>query len=99
MTIDLNLTYGQLNNGRSTNFVGLAVGCAFFIPFTRKYGRRSTYILSLAVMAATSFWSARMHTLAELYLTNLFQGLAGAINETIVEMTVSHYMNPLPTLF
>jgi MFS family permease len=89
MTVEMNVTYGQLNNAMSTNYAGLAVGCALFIPFTRKYGRRSTYILSFAVMAATSFWSARMESLVELYLTNLVQGLAGAINETVVEMTVS----------
>lgn len=96
MTEDMNLSYSQLNSGISANNAGLAVGCLFFIPFAKKYGRRSPYVISLAVMAATSFWSARMTTATELYLTNLFQGLAGAINETIVEMTVSCCLPQIP---
>jgi hypothetical protein len=39
-------------------------------------------------MLATAFWTARIESLAELYITNLLQGLAGATNETIVEITV-----------
>ena len=88
MSVDLKLSFALLNDTMSVNFVGLALGCWLFIPIARKYGRRSIYITSLAVMLATSFWSARMHTLAEVYVTNLLQGLAGATNETIAQITV-----------
>lgn len=53
-----------------------------------KYGRRPVYIVSLAVMTAMSIWNARMQSLAELYIISLVTGLAGATNETIVQMTV-----------
>ncbi|EKG15153.1 Major facilitator superfamily [Macrophomina phaseolina MS6] len=85
----MGLTFEQLNNAQSANLAGLAMGCVFFIPLTKKYGRRSTYVVSTAVMAAIAWWSTYMKTTAELFLTNLFFGLAGATNETIVQMTVS----------
>jgi MFS family permease len=89
MSPELGLSFEQLNNTQSAQLAGLAMGCVFFIPLTKKYGRRSTYVLSTVAMAAVSWWSTYMKTDAELYLTNLFYGLAGATNETVVQMTVS----------
>ncbi|KAE8416419.1 major facilitator superfamily domain-containing protein [Aspergillus pseudocaelatus] len=89
MVVDLDVTYAQLNNAMSVNFVGLAVGCVFFIPFAKKFGRRPVYLISTALMLVTSFWGAEIKTLAELYITNLLQGLAGATNEAIAQITVS----------
>ncbi|KAH8760570.1 major facilitator superfamily domain-containing protein [Diaporthe sp. PMI_573] len=89
MSTDMGVSVPDLNRAVSVNLIGLALGCVFFVPFTKKYGRRSTYVISSAAMAASSFWSAGMKTLAELYLTNLIQGLAGATNEVIVQMTVA----------
>ncbi|KAK4862522.1 hypothetical protein LT330_002655 [Penicillium expansum] len=88
MATDMKVTYAELNNAMSVNFVGLATGCIFFIPFAKKYGRRPVYIVSTAVMLATSFWSSKMNSLTELYVTNLLQGLAGATNESIAEITI-----------
>ena len=88
MTVDMNVSYEQLNQAMSVNFAGLATGCVFFIPFAKKYGRRPIYIVSTALMLGSTLWTARMNTLTELYLTNLLQGLAGATNEAIAEMTV-----------
>lgn len=89
MSPELGLSFERLNNAQSANSAGLAMGCIFFIPITKKYGRRSTYVVSTAAMAAVSWWSTYMKTDAELFLTNLFYGLAGATNETVVQMTVS----------
>lgn len=86
---ELNFTLVELSNSVSINLVGLALGCVFFIPLTKKYGRRPTYMISTAILAAISFWTARLSSLAELYITNLIYGLAGATNETVVMMTVS----------
>ena len=88
MTVDMGLSYAQLNNAQSANLAGLAMGCIFFIPLAKKYGRRLPYVVGTAAMAAASWWSSRMTTETELYLTNLFFGLAGATNETLVQMTV-----------
>lgn len=88
MIPDLKVDYSQLNNASAINYAGTGAGCIFFIPFAVKYGRRPVYLVSTAMMAAMSFWSARMTTVAELYITNLLAGLAGSTNETIVQMTV-----------
>lgn len=88
MAVDLHVSYPQLNQAMSVNFVGLATGCVLFIPLAKKFGRRPVYIFSTAIMLATSFWTSRLDSIAELYITNLLQGLAGATNETIVEITV-----------
>jgi MFS family permease len=89
MSVDLGLTFGQLNNSTSVMFVGLSLGCLLFIPLARKFGRRPIYLVSTAVMAAMSFWTSEMTSLGELYGTNLLFGLAGATNEAIVQITVS----------
>lgn len=96
MTEDLNVTYQHLANGQAIQLVGLACSCIFVIPFTKKYGRRSTYVISTALVAAASWWTANMNTKVEVYLTNLLFGLAGATNEVAVEMTVSSL--PAPTV-
>ncbi|KAJ5373987.1 Major facilitator superfamily domain general substrate transporter [Penicillium concentricum] len=89
MTIDMEVTYEELNKAMSVNYVGLATGCIFFIPFAKKYGRRPVYIVSTALLLATSFWSSKMVSLTELYVTNLLQGLAGATNESIAAITIA----------
>lgn len=88
MVVDLHVTYTQLNRAMSVNFVGLAMGCYLFIPAAKKFGRRPVYIVSTMLMVATSFWSASLKSLTDLYVCNLLQGLAGATNEAIVEITV-----------
>ncbi|KAK9546557.1 hypothetical protein V6Z88_009511 [Aspergillus fumigatus] len=85
----MNVTYAQLNNAMSVNFVGLSVGCIFFIPLEKKLGRRPVYLVSTAIMMAASFWSAWMKSLPELYISNLLYGLAGATNESIVQITIA----------
>ncbi|KAI2792348.1 hypothetical protein POX_b02385 [Penicillium oxalicum] len=89
MVVDLSVSYTQLNQAMSVLYVGLSVGCVIFIPLAKKFGRRPVYILSTALMLASSFWAARLNTLAELYAVNLLLGLSGATNETIAEMTIS----------
>lgn len=86
---DLKLTFEILNNAQSANLAGLAVGCIFIIPLSKKYGRRSTYLISTVIMAAVTWWAAYMQTKAELFITQLFHGLAGAANEAIVQMTIA----------
>ncbi|CAL5873661.1 uncharacterized protein PFLUO_LOCUS7943 [Penicillium psychrofluorescens] len=89
MVVNLHVSYTQLNQAMSVNYVGLAMGCVFFIPLAKKYGRRPVYIVSTALMLVTTFWTANMHSLTELYVTNLLQGLGGATNEAIAEITIA----------
>ncbi|KAF5537527.1 hypothetical protein FMEXI_9849 [Fusarium mexicanum] len=82
-------SYGQLNNANALNYVGTTVGCMLFIPPAVKYGRRSMYLLTTAIIFAMAIWSARMKTLTELYVSQFIFGLASATNESIVEMTIA----------
>jgi MFS family permease len=92
MVVDLNVTYTELNRAMSVNFVGLAMGCVLFIPLAKKFGRRPVYLVSTALMLVTSFWASKLTRLSELYATNLLQGLAGATNESIVQITVCMFV-------
>ncbi|KAF7155115.1 hypothetical protein CNMCM5623_006542 [Aspergillus felis] len=89
MVPNLQVTYTQLNWAISVNFVGLSMGCVVFIPLAKKFGRRPVYLVSTALMLVTSFWISRLESLTELYIANLLQGLAGATNESIVQITIA----------
>ncbi|KAH8199479.1 hypothetical protein TruAng_006355 [Truncatella angustata] len=89
MLAEMDVDYADLTNAQAVQLVGLAVGCIFVIPFTRKYGRRSTYIFSTALLAASCWWAAYMKSRVELYITSLLFGLAGAPNETVVQMSIT----------
>lgn len=88
ITHDLHITYSDITQAQAANLVGLAMGCVMFIPFTKKYGRRPAYVLSTLVLTPVAWWVSRMSTAGENYATNLLFGLAGAINETAVQMSV-----------
>ncbi|KAL4864266.1 hypothetical protein BDV12DRAFT_205847 [Aspergillus spectabilis] len=89
MVVDLSVTYTELNRAMSVNFVSLSMGCVLFIPLAKKFGRRPVYLVSTALMMVTAFWASKLTGLAELYATNFFQGLAGATNESIVQITIA----------
>ncbi|KAM4066172.1 major facilitator superfamily protein [Hirsutella rhossiliensis] len=88
MLKEMDVTLQVLNNAQAAQLVGLAIGCVVFIPFAKKYGRRSTYIVSTILVTAAIWWSAFMKTSAEVIVTNILMGLAGATNETAVQMSI-----------
>ncbi|KAM4056009.1 major facilitator superfamily protein [Hirsutella rhossiliensis] len=79
----------DLANAAAVQLVGLAVGCIVFIPFSKKYGRRLVYILVMAIAAIGAWWLALMKTMADLYLSNLLIGIAGAVNQTAIAMSIN----------
>ncbi|PHH77438.1 hypothetical protein CDD80_607 [Ophiocordyceps camponoti-rufipedis] len=87
MLKDIHVTQLDLTNGGTVKLGGTAVGCIVFIPFAKKYGRRSVYIVSTALVAAGVWWTAYMKTTAEVYLTNFVIGMAGAVNQAAVQMS------------
>ncbi|KAG0153171.1 hypothetical protein PDIDSM_5021 [Penicillium digitatum] len=95
MTTDMEVTYAQLNYAMSVNFVGLATGCLLFIPFAKKYGRRPVYIVSTALMLATSFWASRMNSLTEL-LSTCFCASPGRMNGIYLTcVMVGNFLTPM----
>ena len=88
MNAEVGVSWENLNNSFALNLAGLAVGCIFFIPFAIKYGRRPIYILSTTVQFATAIWNARVNSTGELLAVNVVSGLAGAVSEALVQMTI-----------
>jgi MFS family permease len=86
---ELGISYSDLNNTFAANRIGLAFGCILFIPFSLKYGRRPVYLVSQFVQFLCAIWSASLRTYPNMIAVNIFDGLAGAVADTIVQMTVS----------
>ncbi|KAI9375929.1 major facilitator superfamily domain-containing protein [Aspergillus egyptiacus] len=85
---EIGITWANLNNTFAANLTGLAVGCLIFIPFAIKYGRRSIYIASVTVQLAVAIWQAKLNTTWEVLATSAISGLAGAVSEALVQMTI-----------
>ncbi|KAH7323818.1 serine/threonine kinase 16 [Rhexocercosporidium sp. MPI-PUGE-AT-0058] len=85
---ELGFSYTALNNGYATNVAALAVGCVFFVPVALKYGRRPIYLTTTLLMLLSCIWQAKMTNLADLYLSVFLSGLASAVNEALIQITV-----------
>jgi MFS family permease len=89
MTMELGFDLATLNNSYATGSGTLAIGALIFIPFALKFGRRPIYLFSLAGQLAVAVWAANMKTTADLFLTQAFNCLLGALAEVIVQMTIA----------
>jgi len=68
----------------SSGLAGMTLGALFLAPLADRFGRRSTVLFALALMAAGLFGSASAPTLPLLLLSRLFTGLGvGAVLPTI----------------
>ncbi|KAK5043479.1 hypothetical protein LTR84_011948 [Exophiala bonariae] len=85
---ELGVTYSQLNDAFASNLAGLAVGCLLFIPFALKFGRRPVYLLSTFIIFITAIWQAVQSNLANIIANQVVSGLAGAVSETLLTVTI-----------
>ncbi|KAI1625939.1 serine/threonine kinase 16 [Exophiala viscosa] len=85
----LDISYDNLNNTFAANCVGLAFGCVLFIPFSIKYGRRPVYLVTTFVLFLCGIWQAALRDYPNMVAVNVFDGLAGAVADTIVQMTIN----------
>ncbi len=94
MSRDLNYSALILDASYAANCAALAFGCIIFIPFAVVFGRRVVYIVTSLIIFACDIWSARTQGPAEIVAYNIFLGLAGSVNESLWQMTVSidHYV-------
>jgi MFS family permease len=86
---DLGLTVEQLDNANASMLAGLALGCLFFIPFALKFGRRPVYIITTLICFLTTVWQATLTTYSSMIACQVLSGLAGAVSETLVQLSVS----------
>ncbi|KAG2420000.1 hypothetical protein HFD88_004797 [Aspergillus terreus] len=89
MNEQLGISFENMNNSFAANLAGLGVCCIFAIPLAHKYGRRPVYLISLLVQIAGSIWQAKVMTAWELIVSNVVTGVAGAVSEVMVQMTVN----------
>ncbi|KAL5051305.1 major facilitator superfamily domain-containing protein [Aspergillus fruticulosus] len=81
LNAELGISWSNLNSSFAVNHAGLATDCILIVPFAVTYGRRSVYILSSAMMNTTA-------ELLAINAINAINGFAGAVNETLVQMTI-----------
>ncbi|KAK5165776.1 uncharacterized protein LTR77_008699 [Saxophila tyrrhenica] len=89
LNTDLGISFASMSASFGVNCAGLALGCVLFIPFALKFGRRSIYLVSIAVSMATAIWQGRLQTTGDLIGANFVAGLAGSIAEAICQMTIA----------
>ncbi|KAK4550296.1 hypothetical protein LTR36_003263 [Oleoguttula mirabilis] len=88
MNTQLGISYTIMDYSFAANCAGLALGCVLLVPIAIICGRRPIYLVSTLVQIAGTIWSARTYTARDLIGSNVVTGVAGAISESIVQMTV-----------
>ncbi|ORY56986.1 major facilitator superfamily domain-containing protein [Pseudomassariella vexata] len=89
MHTELGFSYEILNDSYAVGSAFLAIGALVLVPFALKFGRRPLYLFSTLVLFAVSIWSAKLQTVADLMLVNVFCTAFGALAEVIVQMTIA----------
>ncbi|KAL4875626.1 MFS general substrate transporter [Aspergillus karnatakaensis] len=89
MQDELGFSYAILNDSYAAGCAALGVGSVLLIPFALKFGRRPLYIFSTLVQFGVSIWSAKMRTVVDLMLINIFQCFFASLAESIVQMTIA----------
>lgn len=86
---ELRFSYEILNDSYAIGCACLGIGAVILVPLSLKLGRRPLYLFSTIIQFGVSIWSAKMQTVADLMLINTVQCFFGALEEVIVQMTVS----------
>lgn len=86
---ELNFSVAFLNETVAYNYLGLACGCIFLVPFVYKYGRRPIYIFSSVVQLGSCILLALTRNEGDMIAGNLLSGFGGAISEIIAQITIA----------
>lgn len=86
---DIGISMSDLNNAFATNLGALSIGCWLFVPIALRFGRRPVYLVTALILFGFSIWSAKMKSKGEVFATQFLAGIAGAVNETLFQVTVS----------
>lgn len=88
INMELGISFDNLTNSFATNLAALSIGCWLFVPIALRYGRRPVYIVTSLILFGVSIWAAEMQNTGELFATQFLAGIAGAVNETLYQVTV-----------
>ncbi|KAB8230236.1 major facilitator superfamily domain-containing protein [Aspergillus alliaceus] len=88
LTAELGYRSKYLNDSYAAGLAGLAIGCIFFIPAAVLFGRKPVYIFASLAMVLVNIGQALFQTRVQYIVLQVLAGLAGSVNDTIVQMTI-----------
>lgn len=80
---------GYLTDSYAAGLAGMALGCIFFIPAADLIGRKPVYLFASLIMVLANVGQATFQTRTQYIVLQTIAGLAGSVNDTIIQMTVS----------
>ncbi|KAK7208161.1 major facilitator superfamily protein [Myxozyma melibiosi] len=83
------LSVADLNSGTGTMLLFFGWGCLIWQPFALTFGRRGSYILSLALTCAISVWTAYSTSYATWVVQRILLGLFGSPIECLCEVSIT----------
>ena len=99
MGADLGFEYEFLNNIYAAGLAGMTIGSIFFIPAAMIFGRKPVYLFAALTMVLVNVGQARFQTRVQFIVLQVLAGLAGSINDTIIQMTVRSLVSMPKLLF
>lgn len=98
MEAELGFQYNFLNASYAAALAGLAGGCILFAPVALIFGRKPVYMCATLTMVLVNVGQACFQKRAQWIILQVLAGLAGSINDTIIQISVSFYAPHKPQL-
>lgn len=89
LTDELGYDSEYLTYSYAAGLAGLGVGCVLFIPAAVLLGRKPVYLCASLTMVLVNVGQALFRTKTQYMVLQVLAGLAGSVNDTIIQMTVS----------
>ena len=88
MEAELGFEHDFLTASYAAALAGLAVGCILFAPAALEFGRKPVYLCMTLTMVLVNVGQAIFKTKAQYVALQVLSGLAGSINDTIIQISV-----------
>ncbi|KAH8434396.1 uncharacterized protein LDX57_012044 [Aspergillus melleus] len=88
LTAELGYDSEYLTYSYAAGLAGLAVGCVLFIPAAVLLGRKPVYLCASLTMILVNVGQALFQTKTQYIVLQVLAGLAGSVNDTIIQMTI-----------